>query len=117
MKTHDIHLADLVAFVRAPDLPPSLRPFVKDSEDEGGLEKIQVILKIRGTVDSYYATTVESGTTLEIVERRIHKDIGVVRLAPESKARLKGLLEKLQKGEFAHYLGHEIDRTKYPYRH
>jgi hypothetical protein len=111
-----VHFADLVAFVKVPDLPPSLLPFLKLSDAKPSGDIRITVFKIRGTVDSYYSMPVRKGATVEAVAARMKKDLRVVRLAEESAGELSALLEKFKAGEFAHMLKHEIDK-RHPYRH
>ena len=105
-------MADLVAFVKPADLPPSLQPFVKSSNKED--ENIRyVIFKIRGTVDSYYGLTIDKDTGFEKIEQKVNKDLVVVRLDDEAQKKLQALLRQFQEGQFAHYLSHQVHRAKY----
>ena len=121
MNNHYIHIADLVAFVEDQDLPPSLYPFVKITsckEDISVEEDTRlIILKIRGTTDSYHTVIINNGIDIHQVEDKIQKDLGIVNLSEETRAKLKELLEKFHRGESAFFLNHKVDRAKYRYRH
>ncbi len=122
MNNHYIHIAELVAFVEDQDLPPSLYPFVKiaSCKEDISIEEDTrlIILKIRGTVDSYHTIIVKNGINIEQVEDNIHKDLlGVVELSEETRKKLKELLEKFHRGESAFFLNHKVDIAKYRYRH
>ena len=120
MDDHYTHLADLAAFVRLLDLPPLFRPFIKTpnhKKDKGEEDTQTIVFKILGTTDSYYAIMIKKETTVELVEQKIRRNLGVVKLTDEAKKKLKELLEKLRCGEFVHFINPRFARNKYPYKH
>jgi hypothetical protein len=114
-----MHLADLVAFVKPSDLPSSLTPFFPAQELKKckGPDVRCIVLKIRGTVDSYYAMGAHIDTTVEQIETKLRQDLGVVRLTRRSQKQLKELCEELKQGKYAHFLNHRTDKKQHPYRH
>ncbi|MGB3480083.1 MAG: DUF749 family protein [bacterium] len=121
MDNHYTHYADLVAFVKPADLPPSLYSFVESlgwrKDMSKASDKYYVVLKIKGTTDSYHAIMFESRMGIEQIEEQLHADLGVVELGNEARKELEECLALSRRGEFVHYLNHSIDPKKYPYRH
>jgi FixJ family two-component response regulator len=115
------HTADLVAFVKPLDLPPSLYPFAKCTGWQENMATEQdvrfLILKIRGTVDSYHAIVVKNNMDLEQVEEKIDKDLGIVKLSEVTREKLKELMEKFCSGEFTYFVGQQLNNVKFPHRH
>lgn len=120
-REHYTHIADLAAFVKPLDLPPSLYPFAKSAGWKMNTDAEQdirfLMLKIRGTIDSYHAIVVKNNMTIEDIEEKIHKELEIVKLSNATRARLKALLKKFRKGEFTYFVNHQINKAEYPHRH
>ncbi len=120
-RDHYTHIADLVVFVKPLDLPPSLYPFAKCTGWQESMTAEQdvrfLILKIRGTVDSYHAIVVKNNMDIEQVEEKIHKDLGIVKLSNATRDKLKELLQKFRSGEFTYFVRHQINKATFPHRH
>lgn len=120
-RDHYTHTADLVAFVKPFDLPPSLYPFAKCTGWQESMTAEQdvrfLILKIRGTVDSYHAIVVKNNMDIEQVEEKIDKDLGIVKLSSASQMRLEELLQKFQSGEFTYFVRQQVNKMTFPHRH
>ena len=119
MKTENSYLADLAAFVKPADLPPPLKPFIK-LENQPLQSKVDlrcVILKIRGTIDSYYGLTIDKETKIERIQTKLAKDLKVVSIAPEARQKLNSLIDEWHDGGEARFLNHRTDTRRYPYRH
>jgi FixJ family two-component response regulator len=110
------HVADLVAFVKPPDLPPSLYPFAKSTDWEvntnGEGDVRLLILKIRGTIDSYHAIVVRKDVTIEDIEEKIHKELEIVRLSQNTRDKLEELLGRFQNGKFTYYVKQRFDSAE-----
>ncbi|MGB3341578.1 MAG: DUF749 family protein [bacterium] len=122
MKTDQYtHTADLVAFVKPLDLPPSLYPFAKCTDWQENMAAEQdvrfLILKIRGTIDSYHAIVVKNNMAIEQVEEKIHKDLGIVKLSEVTREKLKELMAKFHSGEFTYFVGQQLNKAEFPHRH
>jgi DNA-binding response OmpR family regulator len=115
------HIADLVAFVKPLDLPPSLQPFARSAGWKRDMfaenDARFAVFKIRGTMDSYHALMIKNGADINQVEHEIHQDLEIVELSDETRERLKILLDKLRHGEFTYYVNHKVDMDNHPYRH
>jgi len=115
------HTADLVAFVKPFDLPPSLYPFAKCTGWQENMATEQdvrfLILKIRGTVDSYHAIVVKNNMDIEQVEEKIHKDLDIVKLSNATREKLKELIAKFRSGEFTYFVRQQLSKAKFPHRH
>jgi len=116
-----IHIADLIAFVKPLDLPPSLYPFAKCTGWEADTDAEQdirfLILKIRGTIDSYHAIVVKNDMTIQDIEDKIHRELEIVELSESTREKLRELLQKFQNGEFTYFVRQQVDKAKFPHRH
>lgn len=117
-----IHTADLVAFVKPLDLPPSLYPFAKCTGWHENMAEKQdqdvrfLILKIRGTVDSFHAIIVKKNMDVEQIEKKISKELGIVTLSETAREKIKELLEKFRAGEFTYFVGQHLSKLHFPYQ-